>query len=872
MHRDRLPAAFVWSARIAAAGAAVQPFRFSLHGQTQVLELNALSSEFQLARRTGTTATDPGSVMRAAHVLAPGDCIRIVKSADLVGVYVNDERLLLTPCAVEDWRAGSWEEPGPASSLTEFAFQKLQPVVFADDFMHEEAALGEWQVGTGTWKLHALDNPIRSANAFSLYGKGPNASILAGHWFWRNYTFSCAVQPLGQQPFGLVFYWTAPENHYRIRCQPARDGDAGALIQLERTVHGQTSLLGETALVWPATRWAQLEVSVLEGLISLSLDERLLLQAEDKTPLLGGRIGAWTADEAGIVFDDAAVTPTAAFAWRAAENAPTPPLVLRRSAQLLEGAQAAAADVIATDSGRALQLGGLVRANVSVEAEFDRPIPTGTTLQLRARQLRADTHLALECTSTSEGARLRLLAVDAGRESELGAATTNDIDTRKLNVHIRGDEIWGGTPGRLLCAGRIANNRTAGNCGLQIDGVPSDLRVRAFAVRPAEPLPSIENRIATFEHERSMQSWSAPACEWLAEATPAGTTVYWHRSDFWQDLEMAFVQTAMAGHDLGPAWGLALWGGGDTARELGPSLRLTVQERNEASELVFDGLHAEPLRTDLRDPVERLELIRRQDRLLIRLNGETVWNEPLPDSFRGLCRVGRFGAGDDNAWAQAVRIRAGGVQTYAFKRAPADWIPLSGDWKVTNRWQCDPRWSFFAGHRRNGVASIWNKRQHGPNVTIEFFAGPKMDQARGGKYEYAADINAVICGDGHDITSGYSFMFGGWNDRGSFIVNGDTVLAENTRIVVPRTGATHRRWFHVKIRKQGELLSFWVDGVEVANVQHTPARTGNRFGLWTQNNGVMVAQLRVATDGALEAAAPSHAQGREPRTPYSKSE
>ena len=145
-----------------------------------------------------------------------------------------------------------------------------------------------------------------------------------------------------------------------------------------------------------------------------------------------------------------------------------------------------------------------------------------------------------------------------------------------------------------------------------------------------------------------------------------------------------------------------------------------------------------------------------------------------------------------------------------------------------------------------------------------------MDQERGKRYEYAADFNAVICADGQDIASGYSFLFGGWDDRGSQIVRGDKILLENERIAIPRKSAIHRRWFHVKLRKRGSQLAFWVDGALVGSVRDEAPLDGRRFGLWTWDNGFMVAQVRVATDGPMRSVAADAPPNPNPRTPYGK--
>jgi hypothetical protein len=265
----------------------------------------------------------------------------------------------------------------------------------------------------------------------------------------------------------------------------------------------------------------------------------------------------------------------------------------------------------------------------------------------------------------------------------------------------------------------------------------------------------------------------------------------------------------------------------------------------------------------------RVRLMRQGGRIVAAVDGSCLWSVPAPQFLAGLCRVGRFGGTPGDAWARAIVLEAAGVRTYSFREAAVDWVPVAGAWIVTNRWQCDPRWSFYSGACSDGVACNWNKRRHGDNVTLEFFVGPKMDASRGRHYEYAADFNAVMAADGTDIASGYSFMLGGWDDRGSQIVRGTTVVAENREVRIPRVSGTHRRWFYVKIRKQGGLLSFWVDGVRVAEYRDPAPLTGDRLGLWTWRNGMMVAQVRVSTGpvfGPVTAATP--AAFAVPRTPY----
>jgi hypothetical protein len=373
--------------------------------------------------------------------------------------------------------------------------------------------------------------------------------------------------------------------------------------------------------------------------------------------------------------------------------------------------------------------------------------------------------------------------------------------------------------------------------------------------------------VETFTHEQSMQNWNSPVLAWTPDYT-SSVPLYWHRSDFWRDVSATADIAGLQEVDGVQTWGVSLATEGDTdgSAEHRWELYLTPG----AKELLVRCPGKEPAGIPLATPLHSLTLERLGNRLLAKENGRVVWHEQLPAGGDGLMRVGRMGRGATDEWAQAVEIRADSVRTYSFKEAPVDWLPACGEWKVTNRWQCDPRWSFFSGVQLGNPACLWNKRQHGENVTIEFFVGPKMDRERGKWYEYAADFNAVICADGQDIASGYSFMFGGWDDRGSQIVRGHEILAENRRIVIPRKSSTHRRWFHVKLRKRGKQLTFWVDGALVGSVRDENVLPGNRFGLWTWNNGIMVAQVRVATDGEMPSVSMETPPKSRPKIPYDK--
>src|SRR5262249_9120684 len=91
---------------------------------------------------------------------------------------------------------------------------------------------------------------------------------------------------------------------------------------------------------------------------------------------------------------------------------------------------------------------------------------------------------------------------------------------------------------------------------------------------------------------------------------------------------------------------------------------------------------------------------------------------------------------------------------------------------VMNRWQCDPRYSFFAlgnDMREGNAAVLWSKRLYPGDVTVEFFFGIQMDHLRGNPFQYARDVNVTIGSDGSDLRKGCTFSFGGHGNTCSYI-------------------------------------------------------------------------------------------------------
>jgi serine/threonine protein kinase len=861
-NRERLSRTFAYTATFSGEPAASEHLQLRLLGQVSALTVSLENGTVTVSRRAGR---DDRTVLgRGALPASPreGDRLVVVKEPAGIGAFFNDVCIASGPCAPQEWRVAKWEATQAEGMPVSFSFQKIGPLVFADDFMHGEDEFGEWEPVSGDWSVHALQNPVRSANPFSFFGKGEDALAVAGRWFWRNYRLTCAVHPLAGSAFGLKFCRRDEGNSYDVLWTQGEQGEA--VLALRRIAGGETTVLGRKTVHFLPKFWVELAVEQLDGMIRVYVDGRQELTALDPNPLLGGTVGLWSRGGEGTVFDDVEVAPTSAMRFDLKRPDATPNSVIQglpkdAAAYTDDGMRAGARMPVA------LTVAGIVMKNAALTARLSGLNAWEGQIDLGVRQVGSEQALLRLENNAGQWSAV-LVQERADGQTELARQQLEKLpDRAEIACRVIGSEIWGTVNGTIVA---LAGNVTTADQGLASLTIRTDKGsavVHTLGIEPETPLEPIENRVETFTHEESMDNWNSPVLEWTIQYG-APWPLYWHRSDFWEDVTVSMDLAPLLTRDASDAWGLALGAPNDADDKVAIKARLTFDPPSHTVTLDVDG--QEPQTMTAERGVRELALTRRDGRILAHVNQALAWDVALPDALRGLCSAGRIGRGSTVPWAEAVSILASGVRTYSFKRAPTAWIPASGTWEVTNRWQCDPRWSFFSGVKRQGVACIWNKGRHGDDVTVEFFAGPKMDQDRGRKYEYAANLNAVICSDGVDITSGYSFMFGGWDDRGSQIVRGKDILKENRQMTIPRHSSTHRRWFHVKIRKHGSTLTYWIDGARVASVEEAQPLSGDRFGIWTWDNGMMVAQLRVSTTTDLPAAPLGQTAPRAPKTPY----
>ena len=224
---------------------------------------------------------------------------------------------------------------------------------------------------------------------------------------------------------------------------------------------------------------------------------------------------------------------------------------------------------------------------------------------------------------------------------------------------------------------------------------------------------------------------------------------------------------------------------------------------------------------------------------------------------------------------ESVAVDGQRLFDYTFGAAPTDWVPGGGIWQVTNRYACEPDWSFFGG-QSYGLCAIWNKRRFAGDMVVEAYVAFKHGLPWADKqwFYQPSDLNINLCSELGNLGSGYSFIYSGSNASTTMIRRGDKVLVasreekdllpqftDQNPLFVPDTegrefGTFHRHWWRLECRRVGQQLSLWVDGrklVEAADPDPVPS---GHLALWTMNSGMMVARVRVAYGQELRLARP----------------
>ncbi|MBN2451236.1 MAG: hypothetical protein JXR77_12655 [Lentisphaeria bacterium] len=458
-----------------------------------------------------------------------------------------------------------------------------------------------------------------------------------------------------------------------------------------------------------------------------------------------------------------------------------------------------------------------------------------------------------------------------------------EVDGRgeRLTVRVDGETYLRLEPPRslagavaLVCSGRSAT-------------AFSETRLFAEPVRDWEQPVNIER----FADDPYMQGWASPRYAWLRlqaaeDAAPdAFPQFFRHTGDFYGPFRITLpVQDGFAvffGHD-----------------DMLPQRSYCVEVRiapDRSRGSVILSRHQATLARGSFTPVERtilpgqqiidekigalprtpdtvcdgtLELHRDGSVVWGLMDGKEVFSFHDPEPLAGRALALRVPAPIDFIH---VGVERGRIKDDLFDRVAVDWVTV-GDWEVTNRFACDPRWSHMNGQSK-GVASLWSKYAFDGDYTIEYYAGMRMrqgDMMEGAAQMYyprVGDINVALSTRPWDLFGGYNILVAAWDPmwterwtrflrRDSLVQETDMELIPRGRERRPRTRAVevewdpggrpvHGAWYAVKIRRTGSRYDVWFDNVPVFSVTDPDPLAARRIALWTQHNSIVIARVKI---------------------------
>lgn len=730
---------------------------------------------------------------------------------------------------------------------------RASEIYASDDFMRSKDEATVWRELSGKWAVESVTNPGLSANAFVYSGRAagsaPAVAILGESW-WDDYSFEVSAKPVDGAKVALLFRYVDEANHYAFRQASA---GAGESLQLVRVAAGKETVLKEINGGLRPGQWGRLRVGAFGARLAAYVDDREVLSATDSS-FAFGRIGLRVATEEGADFDDLFVRGQRGII----EDFRTGTVTWQRKGGEWTVRQPTAA------SGPSLRAigppGNSARRNAKLIAGHDSwpdsrlsvEVSVGSRgkLGLVSRYHgEADHDLFLYDITAG---KYSLTSVRGGEQTVVASAAAEPMTSaRTLVVRlVDGVTICEADGARVLSC--FSPELAPGKVGLCV-AKESAAGFSDLAVTFPEPPRPVLTKLKTFEAETTMANWAAAASDWREIPTDCWgqmADISWHRGGFPGGGSMQAGVTFDAAK--GGVVGLFICSdvsAAGKARKLESGYQMTVRSAAEGGTsatvaLVRSGEEVAAEELGELAASSRIVLKNVADYVLAEVDGEVVLAFKDKAPLTGW-RVGYFADDTTTVKPEDVDVFCPNTASYSFVRAAADWRTAGGKWLVMNRWRCDPRWSFFGGDSKSGVAAIWYKPKLRGDVNIEFAAGIRHKAVRGGYGEFASDVNLTICGDGSSLASGYGFVLGGWNNTKTAITRNGRVVAES-KYTLPKN--IHRRWFYLKITKRKGHLKYYIDHKLVLEYIDPRPLPDGQAALWTWQNGLMVARVRMAAE------------------------
>ncbi|MBP5510550.1 MAG: hypothetical protein J6Z49_06510 [Kiritimatiellae bacterium] len=783
------------------------------------------------------------------------------------GCYVDDKPVARMP---ELWagplrlehRSGLTPPKNAADSYT----QKLAPFVFEDNFLVPAGtAFPEtWEKVSGEWGLHSVTGsisgasagrralsrqplPAKSPNFYTMQGFGTNALLLAGEPFYGHYRYRASVQH-NSGTNGIVFLSTERGNAYAFTAENAANQDGIQLSLWERPVGAAPKRLRAVQTELQPGQWLLLEVKLFDDRVICYADHIEVMR--QKLPLPpGGRFGLFANTASGdeTRFDDIAVVSHDDLVFDEPADAAF--------------ASHSAVPACAVETGK---LRVNFPANVTNLWRFggatSRPLRTEVRFAAQGDAftvgLEADGGAYRFRCSQSGGFRDYVLERFAGGKQETldvcrvaatGKAVTLALDA--LHPH----ELRGIADGRLVCLAMPAAQPGGIQGTIAVSSAPISMTPLS-ATSLDETLRDRFEKNPLYVTDPYMKHWSSPEGQWVTFTN--GET--WFKGDLTSGTEIKFP--VVDGMKLDFAVPENATNG---------QCRVVVGGGNVCVFTPESGTNA-AMRVAVNDiPLTEVNKAKFR-RYTLGVAGLTVWlasdTALLAKTHLSRPLTGRRmqirGMALDNL-ARTLVTRDNVFDTL-FNESLYNWTINGGKWEVINRFYCEPTWSHMNGESATGLAALWSKYTFKGDFSIEFYAGLRM-----GWYTRAGDLNVSVMSKRNSPGDGYTAIATGWDPDHSQLdtrlLRAGKQLDVSQKYLVPRhrngnvrrgyqplvAGGRpiHGAWYAIQLRRTAGRLKYLYDNEPVFDVPDTQPLDDGSLGIWTYQNSMMVARIKIAAEG-----------------------
>jgi len=186
----------------------------------------------------------------------------------------------------------------------------------------------------------------------------------------------------------------------------------------------------------------------------------------------------------------------------------------------------------------------------------------------------------------------------------------------------------------------------------------------------------------------------------------------------------------------------------------------------------------------------------------------------------------------EGKWPDVIRPVGANMRDITFSRAPAGFVPVSGEWKVSSRWRCSPELTWYAGAGDPAHAVYRHTLEGDGAVALSFAHG--MTARNAPFYNWPMGMVIALSPDPIDPFAGVAFVAQGLTGPSALYVAGEKA-AEDASLFTQSSDAArmqetfsriHHRWEVVRMERRGSRIAVTQDGGKPVAAENAVVRSG----------------------------------------------